>query len=178
MNLPFKRLFVLGAGFSRPAGLPLAEGLMQSVREGVREQSKRSEGDGPLEEEIREWTSLYPGQTLDLERVLAFSLRKHFLGLMGSKEHFEHGSLSIVAVRKAIQRELILATPRFTPNLYREFVARLTPHDVVLTFNYDTLLEQALDDIDRPYSLTPQWWLQEKSSGLRPRYVDVLKLHG
>ena len=25
MNLPFSRLFVLGAGFSKPAGLPLAK---------------------------------------------------------------------------------------------------------------------------------------------------------
>ena len=178
MNPPFKRLFILGAGFSRPAGLPLAEGLMQGVREDLREQSRRSAGDGPLEEDIREWTSLYPGQPLDLERVLAFSLRKHFLGLMGSKGNFEHGSLSIVAVRKAIQHALIRATPRFTPSLYREFVARLTPNDVVLTFNYDTLLEQALDDIGKQYSLTPEWWLKEESSRSGKRYVDLLKLHG
>ena len=151
---------------------------MQSVREDVKGYFQRSGWDGALEEEIEEWCSLYPGQPLDLERVLAYSHRKHYLRLMGSEEHFEHGSRSIVAVRKAIQHALTLATPHCTPTLYRDFVTRLTPNDVVLTFNYDTLLEQALDDIGKPYSLTPEWWLQERSSGSEPRDVDLLKLHG
>ena len=48
----------------------------------------------------------------------------------------------------------------------------------MLTFNYDTLLEQALDDIDKPYSLTPEWWLETGPGGFEPRFVDLLKLHG
>ncbi|MCY4109985.1 MAG: SIR2 family protein [Chloroflexi bacterium] len=73
------------------------------------------------------------------------------------------------------------ATPSFTPALYRDFAERLRPNDVVLTFNYDTLLEQALDDIGKPYSLTPEWWLdvgQTRSERRSRRYVDLLKLHG
>ena len=150
---------------------------MQSVREGLRENSRNFDWDGPLEKEIGEWSSLYPGQPLDLERVLAYSHRKHYLRLMGSDEYFEHGSQSIVAVRKAIQHALILATPHNTPPLYRELAARLTPNNCVLTFNYDTLLEQALDDIGKPYTLTPEWWLEERSTGSGQRYVDLLKLH-
>ena len=49
---------------------------------------------------------------------------------------------------------------------------------MVLTFNYDTLLEQALDDIGKPYTLTPQWWLRTDSGESRPKFVDLLKLHG
>ena len=52
----------------------------------------------------------------------------------------------------------------------------MTPNDVVLTFNYDTLLEQALDDIGKPYSLTPTWWLVDREN--RAKYIDLLKLHG
>ena len=96
-----------------------------------------------------------------MEKVLAYSHRKHYLGLLGSDEYFEHGSRSIDAVRTAIQRILIHATPSYTPILYRDFAERLCPNDVVLTFNYDTLLEQALDDIGKPYSLTPEWWLKD-----------------
>lgn len=177
LNLPFHRLFILGAGFSRPAGLPLAEGLMQTVRQDLKGPFQLP-ADSPLEKEIKEWTELYPGKPLDLEHVLAYSLHKHYLRLMGSEETFEHGSQSIVDVRKAIQHALARATPCVTPPLYKELAASLTPYDVVLTFNYDTLWEQSLDDIDKPYSLTPEWWLKERSSGLDSKYVDVLKLHG
>ena len=134
-----------------------------------------------MEQDIREWVALYPGQPIDLERVLAYSHRKHHLHLLGSDEYYEHGSVSIVAARTAIQRTLIQATPTFTPTLYSDFAERLGPNDVVLTFNYDTLLEQALDGIGKPYSLTPEWWLADEQVRIEPRrsrYVDLLKLHG
>ena len=118
------------------------------------------------------------GQVIDLERVLGYSHRKHYLRLLGSDEYFEHGSRSIVAARTAIQRILIQATPTDTPTLYRAFTEQLCPNDVVLTFNYDTLLEQTLDDIGKPYTLTPEWWLKTDPGGFEPKYVDLLKLHG
>ena len=171
-KLPYNRLFILGAGFSKPAGLPLANELLKGVRANIR--------GGSLEEEIKEWISLYPGQKLDLERVLGYSHRKHHLHLRGSDEHFEHGSIAIVNARRHIQQLLIEASPSVTPCLYREFAKHLSPYDVVLTFNYDTLLEQALDDIGKPYSLTPERWLikEENDLGHEPRYIDLLKLHG
>ncbi len=134
--------------------------------------------DGTLEQEIGEWSSLYPGEPINLERVLAYSHRKHYLGLLGSDEYFAQGSRSIVAALRAIQGILIRETPSDTPKLYRDFAQRLGPHDVVLTFNYDTLLEQALDGVGKPYSLTPERWLQTDPGGSEPRFVDLLKLHG
>ena len=178
VNFPTFRLFVLGAGFSAPAGLPLGNHLLECVRQDVRDSFERAGWSGTLEQEIEEWVSLYPGESIDLERVLAYSHRKHYLRLLGSDEYFAHGSRSIVAARRAIQRTLIRATPNDTPPLYREFARRLCPNDVVLTFNYDTLLEQALDDIDKPYTLTPEWWLETDPGEIEPRYVDLLKLHG
>ena len=178
MDLPSYRLFVLGAGFSAPAGLPLGNGLLECVREDVRGSFQRVAWDGTLEQEIGEWSSLYPGEPIDLERVLAYSHRKHYLHLLGSDEYFEQGSRSIVATLGAIQRILIQETPTVTPKLYRDFAQRLGPCDVVLTFNYDTLLEQALDEVGRPYTLTPEWWLKTDPGGFEPRFVDLLKLHG
>ena len=170
------RLFILGAGFSAPAGLPLGIELLELVREEVRRFFRDSDWEGPLEKEIEEWRLLYPGQTIDLERVLAYSHRKHHLRLLGSDEYFAHGSRSIVAARAAIQRILIQSTPINMPSLYREFADRLCANDVVLTFNYDTLLEQTFDEIGKPYTLTPEWWL--KKDRPKPQYVDLIKLHG
>ena len=178
MDLPVHRLFILGAGFSAPAGAPIGKELLELVREDVRCNFRDFGWEGSLEREIEEWTSLYPGQPIDLERMLAYSHRKHYLRLLGSNEYFAHGSRSIVAARAAIQRILIQATPSDTPTLYRDFAGRLCPNDVVLTFNYDTLLEQTLDDIGKPYSLSPEWWLKTDPIGFEPKYVDLLKLHG
>ena len=178
MNFPTCRLFVLGAGFSAPAGLPLGSGLLERVRQHVLGTFRRAGWPGTLEREIEEWASLYPGESIDLERVLAYSHRKHHLRLLGSDEYHAHGSRTIVAARRAIQRILVEATPVPVPSLYRDFARRLRPHDVVLTFNYDTLLEKALDSIGKPYSLIPEWWLDAGPGDGEPRYVDLLKLHG
>ena len=179
LNMPYQRLFIFGAGFSKPAGLPLASELLQLVRNNVRQHFLlRGGGEGILEQEIDEWTTLYPGEKIDLERVLAFSHRKHYLRLLGSDEYFRHGSRTIVAARRAIQRILIGATPTETPSLYRKFAKQLTPNDVVITFNYDTLLEQSLDAIGKPYTLTPEWWLRRDLPDSGQEYVDLLKLHG
>ncbi len=166
--IPHYRLFILGAGFSNPAGLPLAAGLLRTVRENF-------DGD-VLERDIKEWSELYPGEKCDLERVLAYSHRQHYLGLKGSKEYFTHDSRAIVFARPIIQETLIDASPWTSDDLYRRFAQHLTHNDVVLTFNYDTLLEQALDDIGNPYSLTPKWWLVDRKDSVR--YINLLKLHG
>lgn len=177
------RLFILGAGFSKPAGYPLGDDLLSDVRERVRTQFQRHGWDGPLEEEIEEWTDLYPGKPLALEAVLAYSHRKHFLKVRGSDEYFEHGSRTIVASRQAIQ-EILIEYPKVEPPpLYCEFVKQLTPYDTLLTFNYDTLLEETFDLLDKPFSLTPEWWLckedENNSTSFKPkRYVDIIKLHG
>ena len=115
VKLPTCRLFVIGAGFSVPAGLPLGNDLLERVRQDVRCWFPGAGWDGALEQEIEEWASLYPGETIDLERVLAYSHRKHYLRLKGSDEYYAHGSRSIVAARPAIQRILIGATPSRYP---------------------------------------------------------------
>ena len=179
MNMPHFRLFILGAGFSQPAGLPLARELLDLVRY----QDKRFfqgnwRDSSDLEREIKEWKRLYPGQPIDLERVLAYSHRRHYLRLLTPDELFGHGSRTIVAARRAIQRILIERTPAETPMLYRRFASHLSVNDLVMTFNYDTLLEQSLDAVGKPYTLSPEWWLSRELSESGFEYVDLLKLHG
>src|ERR1051325_1966118 len=105
------RLFILGAGFSNPAGLPIGSELFKQVRKRVKSHFLPFKWDGPLEKEIKEWRKLYPQKDLALEAVLAYSHRKHYLHLIGSDEYFNHGSRSIVAARQAIQEVLMARTP-------------------------------------------------------------------
>lgn len=65
-----------------------------------------------------------------------------------------------------------------TPSLYRDFAKKLSPNDVVISFNYDTLMEQSLDYVSKSYSLTPEWWLTRETPRSGQEYVDLLKLHG
>ena len=161
----YHRLFILGAGFSKPAGLPLATELFNQLGQ-----------IHSLKQDIQDWKKLYPNEKVDLERVLAFSHRKHYLGLEGSNVMFAHGSTANVFANREIQKILTLDMHIDIPQLYRKFALQLTPFDTVFTFNYDTLLEQVLDDIGKPYTLTPEWWLEDFSSD--QKYVDILKLHG
>ena len=109
--------------------------------------------DGPLEHEISEWTALYPNNEVTLESVLAYSHRKHFLKLIGSDEYFEHGSRTIASAIPIIQEILSKDVEASSKGLYERFCAALTPYDLVLTFNYDTVLEDTLDRLGVAYSL-------------------------
>ena len=91
-RFPRFRLFILGSGFSKPAGHPLGAELLDAVRELTRQFYQGYGWDGPLEKDIAEWHKLYPGSKLALESVFAFSHRKHFLKLLGSDEYFDHAS--------------------------------------------------------------------------------------
>ena len=174
--MPPARLFVLGAGFSRPAGLPLGIELLKLVRQNL----TKSDFSQQLERDILAWNRLYPDEPVNLERILACSYRQHHLRLSGPDEALDHASLSINNVQKEIQRILIELTPvdNAIPALYQEFAERLTPHDVLLTFNYDTLLEGTLDSIGKPYTLVPNWWLENAGRKKGSRSVELLKLHG
>ena len=172
-HFPHARLFILGAGFSKPAGLPLGRDLLEDVRKHI-----LSGGGETLEEEIREWQQLYPDKKIDLESVLAYSHRQQYLRLWGSEEMYSHGSQTIVSARQAIQEILTSNTPRPAPTLYRNFAKRLEPWDIVLTFNYDTLLEQTLDELSKPYTLLPGWRLERDPSIFKKKHIDLLKLHG
>lgn len=182
-TLPRYRLFILGSGFSKPGGHPLGIELLRMVRERMRSHFRAYDWDGPLEQEIAEWEALYPNSDLNLESVLAYSHRKHFLKLIGSDEYFEHASRAIASARPIIQEILSKAIDPSSKGLYERFCSALTPHDLVMTFNYDTVLEDALDNLGKPYSLSPEWWIDDKKRGVSSReykaeFVDVLKLHG
>jgi hypothetical protein len=181
------RLIVLGAGFSKPAGLPLAVELFREVRKRVRQLLGT---DNPLERDLKYYldylhnTEGFSGSTddVDIEKFLSYLDIEHYLELEGSDTWSDEGNLTQLLVRHTIGYVLLDRIPRKIPELYKHFASRLTPSDWILTFNYDTLLEQALESIGAPFRLFPNRF-SEIHTGLATidsskEEVVILKMHG
>ena len=71
--------------------------------------------------------------------------------------------------------------PEHIPPIYLDFARELRPHDYVLTFNYDTLLERALDMVQKDYRLFPDRYSEIRGGTgytVASEEVTVLKMHG
>jgi len=68
------------------------------------------------------------------------------------------------------------------PDLYLRFAEQLRPSDYVLTFNYDVLLERALQAVGKSYRLFPtRYTSADRGSAIVARSWDevvILKFHG
>lgn len=186
---PGFRYFVLGAGFSQPAGLPLASELFAEVRRSIELHDGRDTKFQRDVEEYLRYRNACDGvdleeSAIDLEQFMSFLDIEHFLGLRGSDTWSQEGNESQLMIRKAIGTVIHNRTPAIDrlPDAYYRFAERLSPHDTVITLNYDIILERALEYVGKPYRLFPSRF---KSIGRQSSVVDsdieevtVLKLHG
>ena len=121
-------------------------------------------------------------ETIDYENFLSFLDVEHYLRLDGGDTWSDEGNVSQLMVRRAIAKVLLEKTPKEPPALYRHFVRRLNPSDKIFTFNYDTLLETALEAERIPYRLFPYRFSDEVWAGnivdSSKEEVVLLKLHG
>lgn len=191
MSAPFNditsRVFLLGAGFSKPAGLPLANELLDLVREVARDFMRAPDGSSHLETAIERYerylADTEPARPFDLEEFGAWLDWEYVLRLRGSDTWSQDGSRASLQLRWAIGRVLHGATPATLPEVYLEFARRLTPTDVVLTLNYDTLLERALQQVGVPFRRFPERYesVSEYASVIDSNHqaeLRVNKLHG
>jgi hypothetical protein len=182
------RIFIIGAGFSAHAGLPLGTQLFGLVRDVVRHKYGQN---NKLERDL-EWYLKYrfrcdgipEDHFVDYEKFMSYLDLEHFLGLRGSDTWSEEGNESQLMIRKGIQIVIFSKVPKTPTVECIEFCQRLLPMDVILTFNYDTLIEDTLDYLDKPYRLFPH---RLKSVGLMTSVIDseaeedeivISKLHG
>jgi hypothetical protein len=186
---PGFRFFVLGAGFSMPAGLPLAVELFAEVRSRIelqhgRETKFQRDIDSYIEYRTACDGTILDEDKIDLEEFMSFLDIEHFLGLRGSDTWSQEGNESQLMIRKAIGQVIHSRTPPADklPDIYYQFAERLKPGDTVITFNYDILLERALEHVGKPYRLFPYRFT---SIGSTMNAVDsdtqevvVLKPHG
>ena len=178
------RLFVLGAGFSAPAGLPTGTELWREVlRWGSREEVFTRDLRKYLQYKRKADGSDIPPEGVDFEDFLGFLDIEHHMELLGSDTWSNDGNKGQVLVKCLIGEILSERMPSAIPDLYFGFAGRLQRTDIVLTFNYDVLLERSLRAVGVPFRLFPNRYSSwTGDSGVvdewESREVVVLKLHG
>ena len=183
------RLFILGAGFSAQAGVPLGAELFCEMRSRAR---SLFGSDNMLEDEVRDYIRyreladglIIDANNVDFEDLMSFLDIEHYLKLRGSDTWSRHGNEGQEIVKRLIAQIIHEATPskNSIPELYLRFAESLDESDVVITFNYDILLERALDDIGKPYRLVQQYYtaISEFYGEIEDGddEVTILKMHG
>jgi len=181
------RLIILGAGFSQPAGFPLAGELWEEIRQLAPELGGRAaEFNDDLNAYIEYRRDCDGEDQVNFEDFMRFLDIEHFLGLRGADTWSGEGNEGTLVVKTLIGAILADCIARLDeiPELYLEFARRLQAGDVVVTFNYDTLLENALDVVGKPYRLFPTRFKSTRDGtaiSVREDNGDeivVLKLHG
>ena len=180
------RLLFLGAGFSQPAGLPLGRDLLSEVRSLIRDKYGQ---DNHVERDLARYVNYLSAcegafispDSVDYEKFLSFLDTEHFLGLKGSNTWSDEGNESQLMVRRAIAEIIHRRTPTNSPDIYRAFARKLNPSDWVYSFNYDNILESALEAESIPYRLFPLRFLDvgpNSTVDTKEEEVVVIKLHG
>jgi hypothetical protein len=197
MKLGESKLFILGAGFSKPAGFPLGAELWSEILSRTNHLTGRASKINDdiaafIRYEKEVFGKILSPDKIDFEEFLGYLDFEHFLDLRGSETWSKDGNEGTIVVKNLIGEILteILPVPANIPQLYFDFAQRLNPGDYVLTFNYDTLLETALDTLNKKYRLFPTKLESVGVSlgGLESGITDmseeaindivVLKLHG
>ena len=182
-------IYILGAGFSRPAGFPLAVELWDEVRKRAftlkgRAEYFKEDLQGYIEYRRRCDGIELTANQVNFEDFVAFLDIEHYLGLRGKDTWSSDGNETQVVIKTLIGEILTERMPSKVPELYLEFARMLRPPDYVLTFNYDILLERALELAGVPFRLFPDR-LKKSDFGHETLVVDskkeeviVLKVHG
>lgn len=180
-----KRVFVFGAGFSKPAGMPLATELLPLLAEKLELDDMRDWIDG-LRDRLA-WLSGHAPSTspfaLNIEQVFHYAqfdvevhrLKQHLVPVGrrdGPETPWNHaesikGWLSFL--EEALQDVILEKQERADLSPIAQWAEHIDPSDAVLTFNYDTLAERALTS----HGCAWHHGTRHGSEG-----IPVFKLHG
>lgn len=186
----YNRLYVIGAGFSAPAGMPLTNQLLPLVFQHA--MSIKTPDSDPelghaqiLLESLRFYIpefefdpyKLRVGEIpdgFDFERFLTFMGVNSAIQMGTSEQLDEHGSQELSYfmdwTADVVRQAQMKAARKGLPEVYHKFAQQIEDA-MIFTFNWDTILEVSLEKAGRPYQL------DRRRQGRHPE-IPVLKLHG
>jgi hypothetical protein len=176
-----KRVFILGAGFSKQAGMPLANELTTLLIEKFEGVPNAQIYFSYLQDVIK-WLESNTCENINFEQLFDF-MRSHSelhkmrmqlippdhragrqLNLLSWLNNMEDILLDIILDKEEEARQHLKPIEQFSSHLDPD------GNDVVLTFNYDTLLEKSLEQQSIKWHYG---FKKEKGCG-----VKILKMHG
>lgn len=173
------RTFILGAGFSASAGVPMIGTLLDKAMKIFKEESK-----GIFERVdnyARECFQTPEGQdvcylTVNFSKLCTFLEYIELKEFGGGERWSKNGSKEKLNLRYYLAKAIIESTPEEDniPKIYLDFVNELHETDVVLSFNWDPLLERALNKAGKAYTYNHK----DKNKDKNKNAVTISKLHG
>jgi hypothetical protein len=183
-------IYIIGAGFSKPAGFPLGSELLKEILIKAKQTNRYN---NILKRDIDEYIRYQykvnnlriDEDSINLEDFISYLDIEHFLGLKGGDTWSEEGNRCQILIRNLIAQllnERLNKIDKDTMDLYLKFSEKLDPTDYIITFNYDTLLETCLEKLGKPYRLFPLRF-KEISTYYNTIKKDeceivILKMHG
>ncbi|ARV15360.1 SIR2 family protein [Polaribacter sp. SA4-12] len=189
-----KKVFVIGAGFSFPAGMPLTNGLLILIHKKASEKdyfdSNGKVKMGQAEVLLNKLQYYYPKEDISHEKIMNGEMNQinleEFLSFVAAESTFlstgekfnEHGS-KFLAFMKQWLGEVIyeeqLKILNKIPEFYKSFIEKIKD-SLIITFNWDTLLEHLFDFQNIKYR--NQLNLDDDNFKERKKSIPLLKLHG
>lgn len=171
-NINNNRLFILGAGFSAGAGIPLMDTLLKLTMDKFKSESEISER---IDNYVRIYKNLKDKEDIDYLQI-NFSELCDFLEFIelreyGAGERYkDYGSREKISLRYYLAKTIAENTPigAEIPELYIKFAEQLHDKDIVLSFNWDLLLEASLIIVGKKYTY----------NFVEDGCINLAKLHG
>ncbi|HFF3355975.1 TPA: SIR2 family protein, partial [Legionella pneumophila] len=179
-----RRLFILGAGFSKPAGLPLGTELLQEIVNYV---------NSPTNNIFSEYKERFIGtiteyqdysnkkiNEINIEEFIEYIDYQSFLNFYGTLNSPSRQGNDIQKIIRVLIATVLLKkrVQVLNTNLYNNFAETLTNNDIVITLNYDTLIEYFLQKNGKKFRLLPPWIYKDKSDFEPYDGITLLKVHG
>lgn len=166
------RVFILGAGFSAAAGVPLTQQLLADAlrRFSIECPGIYSRVEAYALESLGQEAGPLDVSALNFSELCTFLEFIELREFGGGERWSENGSREKLALRYFLAKSIVASTPPpdKVPELYREFANLLHPRDRVISLNWDGLLEAALTAVGKPYTY----------DGQNENAIVISKLHG
>lgn len=154
-------IFILGAGFSKRAGVPLGAELFKEVLSEAKSVNLYENILRPdIERYLEYYNKLNKGSIteneINFEEFISYLDIENFLKLKGKNTWSDKGERSQIAIRNLIAKIIYQRTSSINQgdlSIYETFVKKLKPRDIIITFNYDTIIEKCLEKQGMPYRL-------------------------